>query len=233
MGLTDKLHGARKYAEPVKNKEHFRKLYLEDLINSKELRPYFFDGGKRKEDDRAKMLYSELTRIVDDNYDNYGRKNYEKKGFFRRFIAKPLRMIGSGLAAAGHYLLNVYLSPEAYAVAMIPALGMMAAADAIEGVSYLYHNHSGYDLLQVPKLVLEGVLEKGLAIIPGIVTPAAEATLGNTKFDRAVARKILYKSRNEFIKKFGEYKKPEDKDKYKLRLLKIPRKDESELKKAA
>ncbi len=230
MAIDDKIGDAKKFIQPIRSKEQFRRLYLDSLIRSPELRGYFFDGDKRKDDDRTKYLYSELARMLDDAYEEYGKESFENKGFFRRFFGRPLRAVGSALAAASHYLLNVYYSPEAYAVTILPALGLMGVADVIEGLSYLYHNHEGYDLLQVPKLVLESLLEKGLAVIPGYITTLPELVAGSTKFDRAVARKILYRAKNEFIKKFGEYKEPEKQ--YSLEKIIIPRKPE-ELRKAA
>ncbi len=146
MGLIDKLKGVNKYTKTVTSKGDFKKLYLDSIIQSDELKSYFFDGDKRKDDYESKYHYSELVRMVDNAYDNYGKKNYEDKGFLRKFIAKPLRKVGAGIASIGHYLLNVYYSPEAcaaYAVTMLPAVKMMVLADLIEGASYLYHNHSG------------------------------------------------------------------------------------------
>lgn len=220
MSLTDVLRQGKKYAKPIGSRDQFKDLFIDELLRSEELKSYFFDGDGRKGDDKAKYQYSELVRFVDEAYDKYGRKNFEEKGFLRTFVAKPLRSLGCAVAATSHYILTVYLSPETYAVTMAPALGMMTAADVIEGLSYLYHNHEGYDLMQIPKILMEGLLEKGLAIIPGYITPLAEATLGNTKFDRAVAGKILYKAKNEFVKKFGEYKVPEKK--YLENIIEIP-----------
>lgn len=219
MGLTDRLKDARKLASPIKGKDDFKKTYLDSIIQSDELKDYFFENGNRKDDDRSKYMYSELVRMIDGNYDNYG-KFYEKNSLVKRLLVRPLRKVGAGLAAFSHYLLNVYASPGGYYLALAPALGMMAAADLVEGASYLYHNHSGYDLLQIPKIIVESLAEKGLAALPLFVTPGLEATLGNTKFDRAVAKKILYKTRNDFIKKFGKYEEPEEK--YKPNIIKVP-----------
>jgi hypothetical protein len=156
--------------------------------------------------------------MMDDHYDKYGKKNYENKGFLRRWVAKPLRWLGTGLTSLSYFIGDFFLQPLSAAYTLTSGLGMMAAADLVEGASYLYHNHGGYDLLQIPKLAAEGIGEKAAMLVggfkmpiagAGIITPGIEATLGNTKFDRAVARKILCKSKNEFIRKFGEYKAPE------------------------
>lgn len=227
MGLTDKLDP---YTKEVFNREHFRKMYLDKLIESKELKPYFFNGQTRKDEKETRELYDELTSIVNRNYDMYGRKSFEEKGFARRFIAKPLRRVGSFLALAAHYYINNFYNAAAYTVAMTPALKMMAAADTIDMLGYLYHNHSGYDFLQVPRIVVEGIAEKGLAMVPTYVTPALEYTLGQTKFDRAVARKILYQSKNEFIKNFGEYKAPAEAG---TKVFTFPRKEDEEFRLAA
>ncbi len=211
MSLSDAIRKSKKYIRPIKSRDDFKEIYLEELISSDELKSYFFERDDKINNDRAKYLYSELTRMVDDYYDKYGKKNFENQSFLRTMVAKPLRKLGVAAATAGHVFMNVYTFPWAYRFCIFPAVGAMAAADVIEGLEYLYHNHEGYDLLQVPKIAAEGLLEKSLAVVPGFVTPLAEATLGNTKFDRAVAGKILYKAKNAFIKKFGEYKAPEKK----------------------
>lgn len=220
MGLGEKVKKLTKYSRPIQNRDHFKELYLDSLLQNKELQPYFFDeDGERREDEQSKEHFDELVKMVDASYDKYGKKNYEKKGFLRKWVAKPLRMIGAGLTSLSYFIGDFLLQPAAAAYTLAPAIGMMAAADLVEGASYLYHNHSGYDLLQVPKIVAEGVAEKAAVIIggftipitgAGVVTPGIEATLGNTKFDRAVAKKILYRTKNDFIKKFGEYKAPEE-----------------------
>jgi len=220
MGLVDKIKSLTRFSRPVQNRDQFRETYLDGLIQSKELRPYFFNEyGQRRDDDEARQHFDELTRMVDSNYDKYGKKNYEERGFLSRWISKPLRLIGAGLTSFSYFIGDFLLQPAAAAYTLAPALGMMAAADLVEGASYLYHNHSGYDLLQVPKLIAESIAEKAAVVVggftipvygAGIITPGIEATLGNTKFDRAVAKKILYNTKNEFIKRFGEYKAPED-----------------------
>ncbi len=211
MGLIDKIKKLTRYTRPVQSRDQFKELYLDNLVQNKELRPYFFDGEQKREE--SKEHFDELVKMVD---------NYEKKGFLSRWIAKPLRLVGAGLASVSYFIGDFLLQPAAAAYTLAPAIGMMAAADLVEGASYLYNNHSKYDLLQVPKLVAEGAAEKAAAVIggfitpitgAGVVTPGIEATLGNTKFDRAVAKKILYNTKNEFINKFGEYKEAPAEDK--------------------
>lgn len=209
MTLLDKLKGASRYINPVRSRDHFKDLYLDKIVQSKELRQYFFDSNERVEDAESKYMYNEVVKAIDKAYG--ANIQFYEKGLLRRFVAKPLRMAGVGLAVISHYFVNVYLSPEAYALLIQPALGMMAAADAIEGVSYFYHNHSKYDLKQLPKLLLESISEKAMAVIPTFVTPGIEATLGSTKFDRAVARKMIYEVKNEFIGRFGEHEKQNQK----------------------
>jgi len=227
MGLVDKLKGAKGIVQNVKSRDQFKEMYLDKLIESKELRSYFFEGDKKRDDERSRIMYDALTGIIDKEYDNYGRKQFEKPSLIKRFIAKPLRLAGASLEAYSHYLVNFYYSPEAYVMYTIPAVGAMAAADLLEGAEYLYHNHSGYDFLQVPKVLAESLLEKGLALLPFGVTVLPEAIAGSTKFDRAVARKILYESKNEFIKKFGKYEKPEKV--YQSNVIEIPRRKIPEL----
>ena len=220
MGLVDKIKSLTKYSRPVHNRDQFKEMYLEGLVQSKELQPYFFDeNGERRNDDESKQCFDRLTKMIDSNYDKYGKKNYENKGFLRKWVAKPLRMLGAGLTSLSYFIGDFLLQPAAAAYTLAPAIGMMAAADLVEGASYLYHNHSGYDLLQTPKIIAEGIAEKAAVIVGGFaipiagagtITPGIEAALGNTKFDRAVAKKILYSTKNEFIKKFGEYKAPEE-----------------------
>lgn len=218
MGLTDRLKGVKETltkggVRRVQSLDEFKELYFEELLNSKGIKGYFSQDDERVTVEQAKKTdpgkFYDLASIVDGNYGQYGKRQFEEPGIVRKWLARPLRAAGAGLAAYAHYVFTVTYSPEAYYVLMKPAMGMMVGADVLEGMSYLYHNHKGYDFLQIPRVVAEGLAEKGLAAIPAIVTPGIEATLGQTKFDRAVSRKILYRSRNDFIKMHGEYVAPE------------------------
>ena len=202
--LTDKLTSSKRYVTSLGSREQFKEIYLDKLVNSAELKDYFFDGNQRKKDSQQELYFDELVSMVDKAYDQYGINNFEQKGLLTRFVAKPLRLLSSAGAVFGHYMMNVYLQPEAYRFAVMHALAGMAIADTIEGLEHLYRNHEKCDLAQVPKLVAEGVVEKALTILPVYATPVMEATLGNTKFDRAVANKILYHVKDAFVEKFGE-----------------------------
>ena len=76
MSLTDKLRGGEKYVRQVRSREHFGSMYLDELAKSAELKGYFFDeDGNRRTDDIAKYYQSELVRMMNDSYDQFGKEH--------------------------------------------------------------------------------------------------------------------------------------------------------------
>ena len=200
MGLDDLLRGKPQV-------ELFAENYLDQILEDPSLRLYLFDAsGKERTDDQALALRKRIRERLMEAYALHAQKYFEDKGFLAKYVAPALRWIGAGADLAGTYLF--WTLGGAGLGLKAGGLGAKTLADALEGAHYLWHNHEGYDLLQLPGLVGETALERVAAYLPLGVGELTDLVRGEAKFDDAVAEEAIKYTRERVFEDLGkEYKR--------------------------
>ena len=192
MGLIDRLRGN------ANNAGDFADRHLDKLMESAELRQYFFDeSGKRKTDPGTEALRDSLRDKLVAGYDTDAKSYFEDRGFLSKYVSPVLRGLGFGADVAGTYLFWA-MGGAGLGLKAVGA-GIKTVADTIDMVHYLRHNHEGYDFGSLPALVGETVAERFAAYWPLGIGEVADLVRGRSKFDGKVTRKTLYDAKKSFL----------------------------------
>ena len=196
MGLDDLLGGKPQA-------EQFADNYIDRILEDPSLHMYFFDAsGKERTDDQALAFRKRIRGRLMEAYDLHAQKYFEDKGLIAKYLAPELSLIVAGADLAVTYLF--WTLGGAGLGLKAGGLGAKTLADALEGAHYLWHNHEGYDLLELPGLVGETALERMAAYLPLGVGELTDLVRGGAKFDDAVAEEAIKYTRQKVFEDLGK-----------------------------
>ncbi len=186
-------------------KEKFIDAYVRDLIEKDpDIKRYFAKAPKERS-----RLEVGLRESLGNAYDAYAKEYFDSKGL-GSYFATFLRLGGAAADIAGTYMFWA-LGGAGFGLKGL-GLGVKSLADVVEG--YHYERHAKPDSLaervkDTAVVAGEGLAERAAAYLPLGVGELSDLLRGAKKYDTRITLKAIYHAKNEFIKKFGEYKSPE------------------------
>jgi hypothetical protein len=183
------------------NRDKFVKNNLDTLINDADIAKYTTQAS---EEDK-KLMHDNIRESLGSSYDKYAKEYFESKGA-GSYLSKFLRWSGAGLDVVGTYAFWA-LGGAGLGLKFL-GLGAKTAADAIEGAHFERHQKDATigDRL---KIAGEGLAERAAAYLPLGVGGVADLVRGTSKYDSQITKRSVYRAKDDFIKRFGNYKKPQ------------------------